>query len=344
MKIKIKIKMNKFFQIFLACHLLFLPLQTWAGDKVGNGGGIAEQNINYAYLKLQTILSLCLSSASCLNSKDQQMLVQKIITSLPKEYGNTTPFKFISGKTRPDIFLINGSYRTAVTGNNVGDLININTDLIYFDNEKYEREPLSIASAMGLLTHEFGHHHQELNHDYLDLIGAQVKAFALTSMDILKTDLFMDISDIRPPQLVMTGIHSKLISDSSLSGAESTLLFTDEKEVTNLSLWLDKTLITCQATQVFPAGKVLGFRLYNFRWGRWKMLEGSDSKRLYRIVADVSLFCEHREDMSYPVRFDNDNEIILELPVSMKFFPKESQRSWVLDSTSIKLKLLPIEN
>lgn len=79
--------------------------------------------------------------------------------------------RFLSGKLHPEIFELDdqGKPRSAVTGNEIGDVIYLNTD--YFRD-------LNLEQAAALLIHELGHHHQVTDHAALDRLGLKVIDFA----------------------------------------------------------------------------------------------------------------------------------------------------------------------
>lgn len=85
-----------------------------------------------------------------------------------REIGSLT---FVSERTQPGFFFIDGQVRVAKTGDDVGDPIFINTDIINAATE------LDMGTAAAILTHEFGHHHAVMDHQVLDRIGAKIRAF-----------------------------------------------------------------------------------------------------------------------------------------------------------------------
>ena len=289
-------------------------------------------------MHLKTILPLCLASEFCLTRSDHKDLVQKIRGQLDKQLTATKPLEFLSGRVHPEIFLINGEYKTAVTGNRVGDTIYINIDFLYRDAVGGGRIPMSIASAMGLIVHELGHHQGITDHDYLDLVGAHVKAFALSTMDILYVDRYLDGYTTRPPRIGLTAIHSKSSTGDALKGAESTLLFADEFKVNNLTQNITRTLATCPATHNFPEGKTIGYRLYNLHFDGYRDTKDFRFGRYYRLVASVELYCEHFEDRSYPVRFDVGSKLIVDL--YLLFDGNENSSGWIYKPEKTIMKLL----
>lgn len=331
--------------ILKATVIFFILARTsFAGDIVGNGGGLAEQNISFALLNLPKIYSLCLSSNFCLSQKSDRDVLSKIVAHLPTELKNPQPLIFLSGKEHPEIFKINNQVKLAVTGNHVGDPIYLNTDLIYQEDQYGQIAPMSIPAAMGILTHELGHHHEIKNHDYLDLLGSRVHTFALQAVNTLAVDTYLDIGDERPPKLVLTAIHSRMQSGSDLQGAESLLLFADESEVHDLSSELNSALQFCPATSQYKKRRTLGYRLFDIRWDGGPVRGRSFEKRTYFVKARVELFCEHLEDYNYPVRFDVGHELKLRLPVSFNWVPngEGSQFSWQLQKSQIQTELSPM--
>lgn len=308
------------------------------GDIIGNGGGLAEQNLSYAFIHLKNILPLCMESEICLPNSKHREIVKNIISALPQEYLRSQPLRFLSGNKHPEIFYIDDSPRTAVTGSNIGDPIFINTDLIY-KSIHGDLQPISISDAIGLLVHELGHHHQIKNHDLLDWIGAQVKAFSLTAMDIIYIDRYLDGYSERPPVITLTAIHNKAFTGDPLHGPESTLLIADEEDLHSLNHFLKSTMSTCPAFRTSPSGQMIGYRFFNIYFDHWYRAKEDQVARHYKFRSQVELYCDDPSDLSYPVRFDASRKLELDLYF---YFDLDNEKGpvWILDLTKSKSQLL----
>ena len=150
---------------------LFLSLgisQGIAGVQVGNGGGLAEKYVLFAYQNLGNSIAQFLLSR---NPQDvtEYTVLHNIEASLHDEYQNKNQIQFVSESEHPGFFDTAEPNRIAKTGDNVGDVIYINRGQLYPNGA-----PVSLATATQILVHEFGHHHQVFDHQYLDKLGAEV--------------------------------------------------------------------------------------------------------------------------------------------------------------------------
>ncbi len=320
--------MNIILKVFIFIMMPLMVFSSEGGDQVGNGGGLGEQNVYYGFINLKNIYLFCLKSDQCLSNKKEKALLTKIYNSLDQEYKGTGILRFLSGHDRPDIFKINGQFKAAVTGNKVGDIIYINTDRLYKKNHQGYVEPVGIGSAMGLLTHELGHHHNILEHDFLELLGSRIRAFSTFSMTQLYVDNYLDGTNIRSPLLKLTGIHKQLITGRYLDGAQSSLLFADENFLHDLTPWVSDAVSVCPRFRNNPASKNIGYRLFDIKWGDMYYRDGSEAHRTYVITSRVELFCEDNVDTSYPVRFDTSRKLIIKLPIEYTY----KRNSGVLNS------------
>lgn len=144
-------------------------------DKVGQGAGLAENNILFVYENLDKYLNYCLALQDCAENAQQQQALQKILSHLPQErVNNSAQIRFKSQREDPQLFFIDGQIRVAVTWAHIGAPIYFNLDMIYKNTADGRVEGISLATASSLLVHELGHHHGYKNHDWLDRLGARV--------------------------------------------------------------------------------------------------------------------------------------------------------------------------
>lgn len=158
--------------------VLFIPSAAAAavggGGIVGNGAGLAEQNVLFAYAGLETSIKSCLLSPLCDPSPSEKDLLARIRRVLSQNMKKKEPIVFVSGKANPGFFDLSESeaHRIAKTGLTPEHPIWINSDLLYrFDG----REAMDFPAITAILIHEMGHQAGELNHSVLDLIGAKVR-------------------------------------------------------------------------------------------------------------------------------------------------------------------------
>lgn len=156
---------------WLAILLMTASLNASAagGDEVRNGGGLVEQFFTYSLKNLPQTIDRCLRSITCAREESQKALLRKIKDSHQEEL-KANILRFVSTPANSDFFTIDGVERLAVTGNTVGSPIYYNTKMLY----KFG-EAVTIGHAIQSLIHELGHHHGEINHDALDLLGSEVR-------------------------------------------------------------------------------------------------------------------------------------------------------------------------
>lgn len=176
------------------------------GSDAGNGGGISEKNIlfaaknlgHYLDLYLASQLNLHLESQPNLNlaSQNEKVIVenekvendQKLLTQIKNELdvlktqSKELTVLFQSNLLTQGSFIIDGQPRIARTGSQIGDPIYINRDLIYPIKKQGHFQVIDIPTAVSILVHELGHHHEIKDHQYLDLIGTKLQSFLYIHM------------------------------------------------------------------------------------------------------------------------------------------------------------------
>lgn len=147
------------------------------GDHVGNGGGLAEAQLAFARIRMSDILTEFLASQSSSLATSDQDLVCHIKDAMPLELANVDQLKILNSRdVASDFFFLDGQVRVAKTGDQIGDTIFVNRDLIY-TGEGAQSRPIELPLATGIIFHELGHHQGEKNHDHLDTLGATVGNF-----------------------------------------------------------------------------------------------------------------------------------------------------------------------
>ena len=149
------------------------------GSEAGNGGGLAEKNVIFAYLNLEQYVDLCLGTGLCRINVGETEILTKIRAALPSEKTKEGQIVFHSEKKQPGLFKIDGQLRIAKTGDHVGDTIYVNTDLLYYPVSG-EMRALDIPLSVSLLIHELGHHQGVRDHAALDVLGSKLQTLLLT--------------------------------------------------------------------------------------------------------------------------------------------------------------------
>lgn len=143
------------------------------GDVMGNGGGLAEQNIVYAYRNINSFIDICMDSRDCRLTDEERIILGKIKANMASEY-QRGQVVFKSERQEPGTFILMGEPKIAKTWLHVGAPIYVNKDLLYQTNTAGKIVPLALSQAVALLIHELGHHHNYTDHTKLDLLGVKV--------------------------------------------------------------------------------------------------------------------------------------------------------------------------
>jgi hypothetical protein len=227
----------------------------WANDK-GNGGGIAEKNLLFAYANLSSFIELCQETPSVckIDSAVAFILLNDIKLSLTEGH-ETAELIFDSELQNPGMFMIDGKVRVAKTGDQQGSPIYINSDLIYAQDAQGQYTAMDIPMAASVLIHELGHHFKIQDHGLLDRVGTIIQLFLMhktqkigwNPMDPMRADAY---------QATTIG----------LGGQPNTfdpLLISDSHGLTNLTDLL-KSKISCDE---YPNAVLSGFVIKNLHWG-----------------------------------------------------------------------------
>lgn len=323
-----------------------------AGQETRNGEGIAEQSFAYAYLNLERIYSLCKVSSFCLRSQEERNLLSAIHAALPREYASPHQLRFESGEKNPSRFLINGQFRVAVTGNQVGNPIYINTDLLYRHGSDNRLEYLDFNAAVGILTHELGHHQGEKDETKLDLLGAQLRAFSLEKMERIQLDTYADDStDVdHGIKLALMALHSDVpYAHCCTEGPESWLLVTDGRGIYSFDSLLSSRM-KCPIGPKNPSGneaKVRGFRLYNLRWERWHFASPKRIEKVFPLRASLLLECQNPRMENGFGGIYHETDLDLVIDVHLKFHFEYVRKKddylypWFFQEEKTELRLTP---
>lgn len=259
----------------LALSALLFCFSLSAGNEKG-GAGIAENNLLFAYWNLENYITLCQASAGCQLTEGESKTLGQIKANLAEERKTKDPLVFKSEGKEPGFFLIEGLVRIAKTGYRVGDVIHVNTDLLYppvtvnmVGVPAYGR-PFDLPNAVSLLVHELGHHLGIKDHASLDLLGSKVQTIMRTTTQEV---------DGGPEErhLIATAINFGGVSFADL-------IVRDERHLHSLTAQLREGL-KC------PEGKgpLGGFWIWNLHWGRYRFSGPNHFIRPLR--ARAQLYC-----------------------------------------------------
>jgi predicted Zn-dependent protease with MMP-like domain len=158
------------------------------GVVVGNGAGIAENNFQYAYQSLDTILKNCLHLSPCNIDSEETELVKKIIAIVENNENKKDRLVFLSEKRNPGFFTTGEieENRIAKTFLNADSSIYINVDQLYRENGE---SAISYEQVIAILVHELGHQTGIAEHAPLDILGTKIASFALSHIEHYAFDI-----------------------------------------------------------------------------------------------------------------------------------------------------------
>ena len=220
------------------------------GSLIGNGAGIAEQNVLYSYMSLPEALHGCLQlPQTCgLENSDVRFLrrIESIATAHPITARDRV--QFVSEKNRPGFFEtgLGQAHRLAKTFSYPGAMTYWNVDQIY---DSDGRAALDLPTITAIWIHELGHQAGEPNHQYLDRLGAAVRRqLSQQSLELLYTTPLNPI---------------KIVTINYLGATTKTDLYlSDGQQVMRLSPLLAQ-IAHCKSPQT---QQLLGWKLSNGHW------------------------------------------------------------------------------
>ena len=262
------------------CLLLSFNSFAKTGDEVRNGGGLAEQYLAFALENLDVAIELCLAKSDCAKNADGRLILKKIKDALPQEK-MAKILKFESEKKNPGFFIIDDVVRLAVTGNKIGDPIYYNLDLLYQGDEIR----MTFGQATQTLIHELGHHLGFLDHEALELLGAEVRSFTEGNIN--------DVPYL--PHLQSKGFSTVGTETRSfVNNGNLNLVFSDEK--IDLTRHFQKISSQCVPSTVDPL-ESSSFQFFNLHWDH--MALGGIVKGEKVLSGNVILYCKHKFRQEY---------------------------------------------
>lgn len=244
-----------------------------SGGLVGNGAGLSEANVVYAYQILPSAIDLCLAvEPDCAASEKDRRILQDIARIVGRRQASADLIRFRAGHERNEdgrpIFETDerSSHRLAVTGNGPSFPTFWNLNQLYLPDGSPSPAATDIAYLAGIWLHEFGHQVGEPDHVYLDGLASRLR------LRLRQRGFDLAYEDLEHPaaSLVMTGI-SYARDDS-----RARLFVRDGLRVHDLGQALEQVAVTaCGAQQ----GSVVGWDLFNAHWAE-SLKRGSSESRI----------------------------------------------------------------
>jgi len=246
-------------------NLLFSIFVLAGGSLVGNGSGVSEQNIIFAYSALIDSIDQCISGPNCGLTDLELTQLQKIRAVRLANASRSNVIQFVSESQSPEFFELSviEQHRIAKTGLTSDSPIYFNSDVLYLSDGVAE---IDFPLATAILIHEVGHQAGNPDHAFLDGIGAKIR-YALTSKQVTY-NLSVD-SDRNSIQIFNYG---------SLTIRSQAFLTTSKAKV-SLGHRIGGAL-NCSS----PDARIAGFEVWN---GHWE----SAGQSGYRFTAWVRFSC-----------------------------------------------------
>ena len=260
------------------------------GSIAGNGGGLAEKNVIFAFSNMERFVALCLETPSCRLSEDESNLLRKIKDSLAKEKANANIIRFENRAPPSNFFKIEGLVRVAKTGDRVGDTIYINSVLLYQANGHESTVAMSIPLATAVLVHELGHHQGVKDHSNLDQLGTKLEMFLLTNSE--RSEFWNGNAALTTVQL--NSVHSDDQKNNLGSFDQLILENGDDFFLLNDKI---QSRITCP--KLISSKRPQGFRIYNLHGERGVLFDKKTQILEKPFRAWYISSCEHGEESDH---------------------------------------------
>jgi len=206
--------------------------QAKGSDHVGNGGGLSEQNLHFAWLNMKGTLQSCKNQKYCphLSSKAQELL-HKLEESFDVELSKGG-LVFVAPLTHPEELrrLPNPELRQSNTQSQIGAKIYLNIEKLFALNSDGSERPLNLSESNIILLRELAYHHlnTENSAELIELSNQISKALQSQSTISIYRDyrakgIIFEFVNLEPQQLRLSD-SEKLIDIGQISKA----LFTCE--------------------------------------------------------------------------------------------------------------------
>lgn len=269
---------------------------------------------------LEPIYELCIYESDCgLNDREKKILI-RIQNSLAEEARpSANLIRFDSSSKNPNLFLLDGNIRIAVTGDDVGDPIFVNLDLAFQKDRKGNVHPLRIEQVLAVLTHELGHHQGIKNHNELDILGLKVGAHLIKKIQwtaINGDNKHLQDPDTRELNIFVGSIQLPFSLEASKK-YQSLIWIFDEYAIHDVTSTLGALLIC-------TAGSVGGVRFFNWEADTWfpgskKNIHTCDdgaylNSQFYRLFVESQMTCngqfkQFSSKVTFQFRWNCQNEL-----------------------------------
>jgi hypothetical protein len=296
--------MKTFCRANLTFMLILAFESAFAGNEVRNGGGLAEMNFALALIRLRPTMLICVTEPRCQLNSIESSLAASIAEELAQlsNFEKTLVFENQSADNGTR-FLLHGQVRIAFTGDHARSPIHINKDMIYLNQSKESlTEAISVATAMAILSHEFGHHQGIKDHTVLDLFGAKI------SMEYARRQQTISYSgsQIQPENFATLSVENFDINTVSTSTSEFErphVVFASSAGHLEMSPEIDQEItrrlndqartrrLKCGHT---PGARLLGYRLVNVHWSSNPLRDDYFEPGIAKVNFNVGMNVEYK--------------------------------------------------
>lgn len=301
------------------------PAFAAGGDRIDNGGGLAEKNVLLAYSNLDRYVQTCLNIEGCRLTESERDLLGQIVAALPSEQATTEQVIFKSERANPGFFRIRGEMKMAKTGSAVGSPIYVNLDLLYTRNALGVYEPLSLVDAVAMLVHEFGHHHGEVDHTALDVLGLKVAS------------QLRRVTYVTPLLPLQEQVALHVFNGTDARPQPETLLYMRD-EVIDLTQQI-RDAIRCVAVTLpisigpippisIPSRRPYGVLLHNLHW---RDIDDHSSSTSFEIRGTITMDCDKKGIK----KAESDYELRIRFTAAKK--KTESGLKWTYNPESLQI-------
>jgi len=158
-----------------------------SGDIVGNGGGIIEQNFQFAFNSILPAIDHCLVKLNCNLSTREKIVLMAIKSTYFMKLDEKLHFVFLRESDANGLFHESSdpAQRIAKTGFSSKFPIFLNLDAI----EKNDELSYNLGTHLAIVIHELGHQAGYASHSLLDQIAGKLRLAFTYQMDNTSLDI-----------------------------------------------------------------------------------------------------------------------------------------------------------
>jgi len=178
-----------------------------SGDIVGNGGGLIEQNLSFAYSSVLSIIDTCVIYMDCKLTPNEKLVLLDIRATYFSKLDNELHFVFLREKDAPGLFHddLDPGARVAKTGFSKDFPIFINLDQLETNLDL----AYDLGSMLGIVIHELGHQTGYPSHSKLDAIAAKLRVsfnYKMRNTEIKLDDNFLTVNIYNKDEALRTQV------------------------------------------------------------------------------------------------------------------------------------------